>query len=377
MAGKLSGIFKLAILSTLSLGVVGCGSDGTVANVSSIEVPVLKVQKSDLAIPIEFVGQTKGAVDAEVRARVEGIVQGVHFQEGKEIKEGDLLYTIDPAPFEAKVAEANAKVAEAETRLIKTESDLKRIRPLAAMRAVSARDLDAAEAQKGVAQGALEAANAVLESAKIELGYTKISASISGMIGLSKAQVGEFVGRPPNNVVLTTISQLEPIHVRFSVSEKDYLYFSRLRQKQTEEMREPLELTLQLSDGSIHPEKGRIASIDSQIDPSTGSLAIESSFPNPGKILRPGQFAKVKTIGETLKGVISVPKAAIREIQGVRQIAVVTASNVIEVRIVTTGREIGTQVEVLDGLADGELIVAESQHRLKNGTVVTPKIIQE
>ncbi len=338
------------------------------------EVKVQKLQPQDLSLAVEYVGQTKGAVDAEIRARVEGVILGVHFKEGKEVKEGDLLYTIDPAPFEAKKAEAQAKLSEAVTRLAKADSDLARIKPLAEMKAVSQRDLDSAIAQQGVAKGSVEAATAFLESAKIELGYTRISAPISGLIGLTKARVGEFVGRAPNTVVLNTISQLDPIHVRFSISEKDYLYFAKLKQAKVKngEVDSPFQLTLVLSDGSILPAKGEVASVDSQVDATTGSLAVEASFPNADKLIRPGQFAKIRTVGQNLKDVIAIPKKSIRDLQGIKQVAVVASGDVIEVRTVKTGQEVGDQVIVLEGLVAGDTIVSESQARLKSGTQIRP-----
>lgn len=352
---------------------VGCGKEVAKQEAVAPEVSVLTLQKKDLSLPREFVGQTKGAVDAEIRARVEGLIQGVHFKEGSEVKEGDLLYSIDPAPIQAKVAEAKARVAEAETRLAKADADVGRLKPLAAMRAVSQRDLDAAVAQQGVAKSSVDAANAALEAANIELGYTKVTAPIAGLIGLTKAKVGEYVGRPPNPVVLTTISQLDPINVRFSVTERDYLYFSRLRQKGAENGQQPVPfvLTLELSDGSIHPEQGKIASVDSQIDPATGTLAVEATFPNRQKLIRPGQFAKIRAVGETVQGVVAVPKQAIRDLQGIKQIAVVNTDDTVDVRTIKVGREVGGEVEVTEGLSEGDRIVPEAQARLKTGTKVT------
>lgn len=366
--------WKLATVTVLAV-MLGCGKEDVKQQDSLPEVAVLTVEKKNLELPSEFVGQTKGAVDAEIRARVEGIIQGVHFKEGTEVKEGDLLYSIDPAPIQARVAEAQARVAEAQTKLTKADADVGRMKPLAAMKAVSQRDLDTALAQQGVAQSSVDAAKAALEAANIELGYTKVTAPISGLIGLTKARAGEYVGRPPNPVVLTTISQLDPINVRFSVSEREYLYFSRLRQKNTVngEKPAPFALTLELSDGSIHPEQGKVASIDSQIDPATGTLAVEATFPNPQKLIRPGQFAKIRTVGETLTGVVAVPKRAIRDIQGVKQIAVVTIDDIIEVRTIKIGREVGEHVEVTEGLSAGERIVPEAQGRLKTGLKVVVK----
>lgn len=372
MAIRLRSQVVWMMAATVLVVLPGCGKEGAKQQEALPEVAVLQVEKKDLALPREFVGQTKGAVDAEIRARVEGIIQGVHFKEGSEVKVGDLLYSIDPAPTEAKVAAAKAGVAEAETKLAKADADVGRMKPLAAMRAVSQRDLDTALAQQGVAKSSVDAARASLDAAMIELGYTKITAPIAGLIGLTKAKPGEFVGRAPNPVVLTTISQLDPINVRFSVTEKDYLYFSRLRQKRVDngETPAPFVLTLELSDGSVHSEKGKVASIDSQVDPATGTLTVEATFPNPNKLIRPGQFAKIRTVGETLSGVVAVPKRAIRDIQGIKQVAVVKDDDTVEVRNIKIGREVGEDVEVTEGLTGGERIVPEAQGRLRSGMKV-------
>lgn len=374
---KLSNTVFFPIISVaLSLIVTASCNDQPVEQaVLPVEVPVIEVKKTDVEIPIEFVGQTRGAVDVEVRARVEGILQGVHFQEGKEVSEGDLLYTIDPAPYEAKVSEAQAKLSEAEVKLIKAQSDLKRIKPLAEIKAVSERDLDSAVALEGVAARSVEAAKAALSSAKIELSYATIHAPISGIISLSKAKVGEFVSKMPNQALLASISQLDPIHVRFNVSENQYLYFAKLKQAQGGQ-NEPRKIYLELSDKTIHPHTGRVISVDSQIDPSTGSIAVEASFPNPGKLIRTGQYAKISSIAEVLKSVIMIPQKSIRDIQGVKQLAVINKNNEVEIRTVITGKELNSTVRVVEGLSEGEFIVPEFQQRLKNGSVVVPALKQ-
>lgn len=374
---------RLSLTRTILTGVLftaffGCGKEETGAGPAApLAVDVVEAAPQNLTTPIEFVGQTKGAVDVEIRARVEGVITGVHFQEGKGVLKGDPLYSIDPAPFLAKLAESRARLSEAETRYIKAQSDLARIGPLAKIRAVSQRDLDGAVAQEGVARGSVDAAKASLEAVNIEVSYTNITAPVSGIIGLTKARVGEFVGRAPNAVLLTTVSQLDPIHVRFNVAERDYLYFAKLKQKQQAQGAAPTtrELTLVLGDDSLHTEKGEVTSVDSQIDPTTGSIAVEASFPNPNNIIRPGQFAKIKTTGEALDGVIAVPKEAIREIQGVRQIIVVKPDNTAEVRTIQTGRELGNILVVTAGLAAGELFVPQMQGRIKSGMTVVPKIV--
>ncbi|MBN8550400.1 MAG: efflux RND transporter periplasmic adaptor subunit [Deltaproteobacteria bacterium] len=353
-----------------------CGKKEQAAENLPPRVPVLKIEPRDISIPMEFVGQTRGAIDAEIRARVEGVIQSVNFKEGAEVKQGDLLYTIDPAPFEAKLAEAKAKLVEAQTKHVRAKSDLGRQKALAATKAASQRDLDAAIAQEGVAQGGVDAATAAVDAAQIELGYTRISAPVSGTIGLTKAKVGEFVGRPPNPVVLNTISQLDPIHVRFGVAEADYLYLSKLNQKRVEngEGRQNFDLTLVLADGSVAPDKGTLISLDSRVDPSTGTILVEASFPNPGKIIRPGQFARIRTIKESMAGVIVVPKMALRDLQGIQQIVVVSPENKAEIRNIKVGQTIGNQVVVTEGLSAGELIVPELQQRLTSGMTVVPTL---
>jgi membrane fusion protein (multidrug efflux system) len=362
--------------SVALLTICGCsGGEKQEVAPQILEIGVAPVVKKDVARRFEFVGETVGSVDAEVRARVEGVITAIDFKEGTEVKEGQLLYSIDQAPFIANVGEAKAKVAEAQTRLTKAEVDLKRIRPLAEMNAVSKRDLDAAIAQEGVAKSSVDAAKAGLESAEIELSYTHINAPVSGVIGLSKAKVGEFVGKPPNPVVLNTVSQLDPIHVRFAVNEKEYLYFARLKQKEIDSGKEQPKRVLELflADGTKHSEAGEVASIDRQVDASTGSMVIEAAFPNPHKLLRPGLFAKIKVAGDTISGALLIPKRAIRELQGQNQVYVVSGDNTIEQRTITLGAEEAELQVVEKGLAEGDRVAVEGLQRLRNGMKVVPK----
>lgn len=363
-------LFMLCLLTA-------CSKEETAQTVApEIEVPVVQVQRQDVPVEIEFIGQTKGAVDADVRARVEGVITSIHFEEGKEVTEGMLLYTIDPAPFEAKVVEAKGKLAEAETRLVKAEADLKRVRPLADMNAVSKKDLDTAIAAEGVARASVDAAKSVVESAEIELGYTKIQAPVTGLIGLTKAQVGEFVGRPPNAVVLNTVSQLDPIHVRFPVNEKDYMYFARLKEKAMVEGTPSPKRALQLilADGEPYSHVGEVYSIDSQVDPKSGTITAEAVFPNPGKLIRPGQFAKVRTQKDVISNALIVPKRAIEELQGQARIYVVKPDNTVEQKPVVRQAEVKDGIVVTGDISDSDRIVLEGQQRLRNGMMVKPKL---
>jgi membrane fusion protein (multidrug efflux system) len=351
----------------------------TKTQAAPMAVTVAKVEQRDLPRSVEYVGQTRGAVDAEVRARVEGIITGIHFEEGKEVKEGQLLFTIDPAPFEAKLSEEKAKLASAETQLTKAESDLKRIRPLAAMNAVSKRDLDTAVAQEGSAREAVVAAKAVVHSAELVLGYATITAPVSGVIGLSKAKVGEFVGRIPNPVVLATISQLDPIHVRFSINEKDYLFFARKRESDTDNGQEPpkRKLELILADGSLHKEVGEVVSTEAQIDSTTGGFVVEAAFPNPTKLLRTGLYAKVRAVAEVIPNAMLIPKRAIRDLQGEKQVFVVGENNTVEQRTIKTGAEVDSLVVVESGLSPNDQVAVDGIQRLSSGMVVQPRLAQE
>jgi membrane fusion protein (multidrug efflux system) len=303
---------------------------------------------------------------------VQGTLLEQHFEDGTEVQEGQLLYSIDQAPFLAKLAQAQGILAEAKTKLVQAESDLARIKPLAAIDAVSKRELDMANATKGVAEGAVQAATAQVEAAQIELGYTKVTAPVSGTIGISKVKVGEVVGSIPNSLVLNTVSKLEPIHVQFSLSEKEYLYFANLARLEGAE-RKKRQLTLVLADGSVHPERGEVVKVDRGIDTASGSITVEAAFPNPGKFLRPGLFAKVTTIAEVRQGVLLVPKTAIKEIQGTYQVYIVSSDGVVEQRIIQVGPMSGSSQVVENGLADGEVIAIEGIQKLRSGMQITPK----
>jgi membrane fusion protein (multidrug efflux system) len=360
----------LAIVTVLT--VTGCGSKEQAPVAPQLEVGVVPVTKRDVSISSEFVGRTEGAVDAEVRARVEGVVEQINFKEGTEVSEGQLLYVIDEAPLQAKVAEAKGALSEALTRQERADADLKRIRPLADINAVSKRELDAAVGQKGVADGSVEAARAQVQSAEIRLGYAKIKAPISGMIGLTKAKVGELVGNGPNSIVLNTVSQLDPIHVRFSVSEREYLYFAKLAESQGDK-REKRSLELILADGSVHPQRGEVVSLDRNVDAQTGSINVEAAFANPTKLLRPGLFAKVRTVAETRQGVLVVPKRALKELQGTYQVFVVTNEGVVDLRNINVGADAGDSRIVESGLQEGDLVAVDGIQRLRSGLSVKAK----
>ncbi len=264
--------WTLILISILA----ACSSEqDPAASARALRVGVAQVERMDVPLFVEMVGATLGTQDVPIRARVEGFLETMSFVEGTFVSQGDPLYTIDPQPFQAKLVEAQSFLAAAQTTHVRTQSDLARIRPLAEMDAVSQQDLDSAVAQEAAASASVRASEAQVELAEIELSYTRITAPITGLIGLSQAKPGEFVGRDPNPVVLNVLSDIDPIRVRFSISEREYLELARTYLQAADRLRDRNEpqnnLVLLLADGSEHPHLGTVVATAQSINPETGS----------------------------------------------------------------------------------------------------------
>ena len=342
------------------------------------EIPVVVTQAQDVPIFMEFVGQVFGLKDIAIRARVEGFLEGIHFEEGSQVEKGHLLYTLESQPFEEAVANRMSQVAEAQTMLAKASSDLGRIKPLAELKAVSQSDLDGAVAQFEAAEAALDAAEANLRASQIQLGYTKIYSPINGIIGKTKAKVGDFVGREPNPVILNVVSQTDTVLVEFFLTENQYLEAARrflddaVDGKMPEKQQAILELIL--ADDSLYPEKGRVDFIDREVDPTTGAILLQASFPNPSGLLRPGQFAKIKVRAETVKDAILVPQRCVTELQGLFSVYVVGADNTVKEQQITLGPPVGSAYLVEEGLEAGAQVVYEGLQMVRDGVVVNPVV---
>ena len=338
------------------------------------EVEIIETQARDVPLYIEFVGQTAGLKDIAIRARVEGFLEGVHFQEGAEVKKGDLLYTLESQPFQEKVATRMSKVAEAETMLAKTKGDLDRYEPLAKINAVSKSDLDAARAAYEAAIASLKAAQANLRAAQIELGYTKVLSPIDGIIGKTKAKVGDFVGRDPNPVILNTVSQVDTILVTFFITESQYLETARLfadaggNKSKTRDAN----LELILVDGSVYEYKGRPDFVDREVDSTTGAILVQASFPNPQHLLRPGQFVRVRAMHRVVKDAILIPQRCVMELQGMYNVYVVKSDNAVQVREIEVGPKVGSDWLITEGLEPGDKVVYEGLQKVSDGAVVKP-----
>jgi membrane fusion protein (multidrug efflux system) len=379
----------------LATGIAGCGT-GEDVQPPPVAVQVVTAERTDFPLIIDLVGSTLGNQDVPIRARVDGFLETINFVEGQDVEQGQLLYTIDPQPFQQKLVEAQSARAAAKTMLAKAQSDLRRIRPLAEMKAVSEQDLDSAVAEEAAARAAVKAAEAGVELANIELGYTKIYAPISGLIGLTNAKPGEYVGKEPNPVVLNTLSDIDPIRVQFSISEREYLILARSyadrdvnnpgysgsKDKSAEQRvrendpSERVPLTLILADGSEWPEVGYADATSQAIDPTTGTFKIEASFPNTRGLLRPGQFARVRAPYEVLEDVVVIPTQALVELQGTFQVYTVSADNTVEVVTVERGPTRDANVVIQSGLMGNETIIVEGLQKVRPGITVAPQPFQ-
>jgi len=341
------------------------------------EIAIVEVKAQDVPLYLEFVGEMSGLKDIAIRARVEGFLEGVHFQEGAEINKGDLLYTLESQPFEEKVANRMSAVAEEKTMLAKAKGDLDRIRPLAEINAVSQSDLDEAMAAHEASISSVEAAEANLRASKIQLSYTKIKSPINGIIGKTQAKVGAFVGKDPNPVILNTVSQVDTILVTFFITESQYLAIARYLANVDPNAlsnREP-NLELILIDGSVYDHKGKVDFVDRGVDTTTGAMLIQGSFPNPEKLLRPGQFARVRVKGRVVQDGILIPQRSVMELQGLYNVFVVDAENKIATREISAGPKVGSAWLIEEGLKPGEKVVYEGIQKVKEGMTVNPTVV--
>jgi len=303
----------------------------------------------------------------------------MEFKEGTFVKKGDVLYTIDAQPFQAKVVAAQSELAGATTNLAQAQADLARIRPLAEIRAVSEQELDAAVAKESAARSSVKAGEANVELANIELGYTRIKAPIDGLIGLTKAKPGEFVGRDPNPVVLNTLSDIDPIRIRFSISEQEYLNLARhysVRNERRDINDRPADLVLLLADGSEHPEMGTVIASAQSIDAKTGTYTIEAAFPNPSNVLLPGQFARIRAKYREIEDAVVIPRKAVIELQGRFRAYIVNQQSEVEAVDIELGPKVGNEVVVQAGLKGGETIIVEGLQKVQPGMQVAPQAVE-
>jgi len=373
-------------------------------------VEVAAVGQRDLPVQREWIGALDGLVDADIKAQVTGYLLRQDYQEGAFVKKGQLLFEIDPRPFQAAVdqaagqlAQARAQTAQAQAGQVQAQAQLltaeanqrkaqldeDRYVPLAREQAVTQQDLDNArqtnqanqaqvaaaqaqvetsKAQIEAAQAGVKAAEAALETAQVNLSFTRLTSLIDGIAGRATVQVGNLVG-PAGNAV-TIVSTLDPIRANFTVSEQEYLTLARA------DTLHNLQLKVTLADGTEHPHPGRFSFADRQVDPNTGAIEMTALFPNPGNVLRPGEYARVRAVVGINKGALLVPQAAVTELQGSYQVMVVGQDHHVTIRPVKAGERVGTMWVIDEGLKRGETVVVVGQQALKSGEAVTQKPFQ-
>lgn len=380
MAKKL---LSTILVLLLSIFIFSCGGDDQ-AHLPTPKVQVYVTTATDVPIFREFVGETLGNTNVNIAARVAGFLETRDFEEGSFVKKGELLYTIESQPFEEKVATAQSELSASKVNLVNAESDLSRIKPLAAENAISQIDLDAAQARYDASQEGVKAAEANLRAAELELSYTKVHAPVDGVIGKSNADVGDYVGASANTVVLTTISYIDTMAVQFYLTQTEYLEAARriidAEKDQDKQINkgvkdEENDLDLLLSDNSVYPYKGRFDFIDRNFDTETGSILVQTLFPNPDQILRPGLFARVRAEVDVVKNGILVPQRCVMELQGKFNVLVVTDENKVENRQVVVGPTVKEFWLIREGLKPGEKVIYEGLQVVREGQVVIPEVV--
>lgn len=375
----------LLLFSVLSPFSVACNRDDD-KKAPPPPPPVVKVAEAvarDVPIVVEAIGQTRGNEEIDISAKVEGFLQTKNFDEGSFVKKGQLLYTIDSRPFQAALAQARANVGQAQSEAARAHQDVERYKPLVAKNAVSVQDLETAQAEETSRLAAVAASKAAAEKAAIDLGYTRVVAPADGLIGTTEAFPGTLVGRG-ESTLLTKISKVDPIKVRIAISERDYLYFAKRREAQVaagdkgaagaQDPGKP-EFEMVLADGSTHPYKGSLVFVDRNVDAKTGTIRLEVSFPNPGNIIRPGQYAKVRAAVSVKKNAVVMQQGALMELQGINSVAIVKADDTVEMRTVKPADRIGALVILDSGVKPGERVIVEGMQKVRAGGKVQPQLV--
>jgi membrane fusion protein (multidrug efflux system) len=340
-----------------------------VAVAPPVEVKVTPVVQQDVPVTGEWVASMDGAVNATIRAQVAGYLLRQDYKEGTLVQKGELLFEIDPAPFQAQLDQAKGMLAQAQAQLEKTRLDVDRYTPLAKAQAISQEELDDALQANLAAKAQVETAAGGVKQAQLNLDFTRITSPVTGVAGLIQAQIGDLVG--PATGILTTVSTIDPMKVYFPVSEQTYLDFNHDHSNAAGFPPE-VALDLILSDGRTYPFKGRFYAADRQIDPGTGTLRIAALFDNPDGLLRPGLYGRVRAAVRTEKGALLVPQRALSELQGGYQVATVDAANLAHLHNVTIGPKVGSLIVVESGLKLGEQVVVEGLQKVKEGVAVHP-----
>lgn len=366
LCGCSFGPWQLLRASLLLLGTLGgCSSKEEKPPPPPPGVTVTPVVQKDVEIQQEWVGTMLGNVDADIRPKVEGFLLTQLYSEGSYITKGQSMFQLDQRQAQAAVQQAQGRLERAQAALAQAQIDVKRYTPLVAQKAVSQAELDKALSMERAAAAEVAGDQAALDNAKLNLGWTTVTSPISGIAGISKVGIGDLM---TPTTVMTTISSVNPIYVDFSIAERDYLRFAREKSGQAAGR----SLRLILGDGTEFPQRGRALLVNRQIDARTGTIQVRAEFPNPGNLLRPGQYARIHAVTEIRKGALLVPQQSVSELQGVYQVGVVDAGNKVTIRTVKLGPQLADVWVVESGLQAGDTVIVDGLNRVKSGMTVAP-----
>lgn len=362
-----------ALLTALTSGCLEEAGAPPVPPVPSVQVAPVLVQT--VPVVAEYVGQTESPQTVEIRARVEGFLEKINFKEGAEVQEGQLLFVIDPRQYRVALERAKAQLQRDEASLLKARQDAARFKSLHAKDAVSTSQLERAIARESEQLAQVAADRQAVEAARIDLSYTTIYSPLSGRIGRASVKIGGLVGKG-EPTLLATVSKVDPIWVNASISEREYLEIAKSsRQRGDAKPVAPagqIPLQMILADDSVYPHEGRVNFVDRTVDPQTGTLPIRVEFPNPERMLRPGQFARLRAEIEVRQDALLVPQKAVQELQGLQRAIVVDSGNTARSRLVKLGPRVGDLWVVEDGLTPGDRVVVEGLQKVQDGQVVQP-----
>jgi membrane fusion protein (multidrug efflux system) len=352
---------SLLFLATLA----GCSSQEEKPAPPPPGVTVTPVVQKDVDIKQEWVGNMLGNIDANIRPKVDGFLLSQDYTEGSFVNKGQPMFKLDPRQAQAAVEQAQGKLEHARAALGQAEIDVKRYTPLVAQKAVSQAELDKALSMERAAKAEVEANQAAVDNAKLILGWTTVTSPISGVAGVSNVGIGDLM---TPTTLMTTVSSVNPIYVDFSIAEQDYMRFVREKLGQTAGR----SLQLILGDGTTFPQRGRALLVNREVDTRTGTILVRAEFPNPGNVLRPGQYARIRAITEVRKGALVVPQQAVLELQGIYQVGVVGADNKVTIKTVKLGPQLADVWLVESGLQAGDSVVVDGLQRIKSGMTVAP-----
>jgi membrane fusion protein (multidrug efflux system) len=339
-----------------------------------MKVTVVRADRGDVPITGEWVGTLDGYVNAQIQPQANGYLIRQDYREGSQVEEGQVLFEIDPRPFEAALEQAQGQLGQAQAQLALAQINVNRDTPLAEAHAIARSQLDNEIQQKAQAEASVKTAEAAVATANLNLGFTKVRSLITGVAGQATTQVGNLVS---TQSVLTAVSQLDPIKVYFSIIDSEYLALTRRAGVGGSDLlhgASKIPLTLTLSNGEVYPQKGHVVFVDRQLNSQTGAIRVAASFPNPGNILRPGQFGRVKAETAVLHDAIRVPQTAITELQGQEQVYTVGANNTVHVNDVKLGPQYGDSWVVESGLPGGSLVIVDNLQKLRDGEPVSPQL---